>query len=126
MINLYINESTVSGVTVLDFKGRTRLGGATISLHKSIRCLVQEGKKSILLNLAGVAFIDSGGLGELIASRRTVHRNDGEISFLQPTDTLKELMTTARLFDLFEVYATESDAVAGLSGHKSKSLLAFV
>jgi anti-sigma B factor antagonist len=46
-------------VTVLDMKGRVRLGGGTISLHKAIRCLADEGKLQILLNLASVTHIDS-------------------------------------------------------------------
>ncbi len=68
MINLYINERRVGDVTVLDLKGRVRIGGGTVALHKSIRCLVDEGKTQILLNLGGVSHIDSSGLGELVGS----------------------------------------------------------
>lgn len=61
LINLYIKERQVGNVTVLDLKGRVRVGGATVALHRSFRSLVQEEKLLILLNLAGVTHIDSVG-----------------------------------------------------------------
>lgn len=115
MINLYINERRVGDVTILDFKGRIRIGGATVSLHKSIRCLMQEAKTLILLNLAGVTFIDSSGLGELIASHVTVQSKGGEIKLLQLTQSLKDVMNAAMLLDLFDVYETEFEALAGFA-----------
>ncbi|HXQ73824.1 MAG TPA: hypothetical protein VN844_25205, partial [Pyrinomonadaceae bacterium] len=63
MVNLYINERQVEEVTVLDLKGRERIRGATIALHESIRCLAREGKIQVLLDLAWIKHIDSGGLG---------------------------------------------------------------
>ena len=55
MINLYIKERQLGDVTVLDLKGRVRVGGATVALHKSFRSLVQEDKLLIILNLADVS-----------------------------------------------------------------------
>ena len=68
MINLYLNERRVDEVTILDLKDRERIRGATIALHESIRCLAGEGKIQVLLDLAWVKHIDSGTLGELVAS----------------------------------------------------------
>lgn len=103
MINLYINERRVGNVTVLDLKGRVRIGGGTVSLHKSIRCLVAEGKTEILLNLAGVTHIDSSGLGELISSHVTVNNKGGQIKLIHLTESLRELMTITKLQTVFEV-----------------------
>ena len=89
MINLYINERRIGDVTVLDMKGRVRLGGSTIALHKAIRCLIAEGKLKILLNLASVTHIDSSGLGELIASYITLNEKGGEIKLLHLTQSLR-------------------------------------
>ena len=69
MINLYINERRVEDVTILDLKGRERIRGAVIALHESIRCLAREGKIQVLLDLAWVKHIDSGGLGELVLTK---------------------------------------------------------
>jgi anti-sigma B factor antagonist len=128
VINLYINERRVGEVTVLDMKGRIRLGGSTISLHKAIRCLINEDKLRILLNLAGVTHIDSSGLGELIASYITLNSMGGEIKLLHLTESLKELMTITKLLTVFDVYDDEAEALSSFAAPKPglKEPLAFV
>ena len=116
MINLYINERRVGDVTVLDMKGRVRLGGGTISLHKAIRCLVEEGKMQILLNLASVTHIDSSGLGELISSHITLNAKGGEIKLMHLTESLRELMTITKLLTVFDVYDDEPEALSSFTG----------
>lgn len=116
MINLYINERRVGDVTVLDLKGRVRIGGSTVALHKAIRCLVEEGKTQILLNLAGVTHIDSSGLGELIASHITVSNKGGEIKLAHLTERLRELMTITKLLTVFDVYDDEPKALNSFTG----------
>ncbi len=117
MINLYIKERQAGDVTVLDLKGRVRVGGATVALHKSFRSLVQEEKILILLNLAGVTHIDSSGLGELISSHITVFNKGGEIKLVQLTETLRELMTVTKLLTIFDVYENEADALLSFRSH---------
>lgn len=117
MINLYIKERQVGDVTVLDLKGRVRVGGATVSLHRAFRSLVQEEKLLILLNLAGVTHIDSSGLGELISSHITVFNKGGEIKLVQLTETLRELMRVTRLLTIFDVYESEAEALNSFENH---------
>lgn len=116
MINLYLNERRVGAVTVLDLKGRIRISGGTTALHKSIRCLVEEGKTQILLSLAGVTHIDSSGLGELIASHITVSNKGGDMKLSHLTERVRDLMTSAKLLTAFEIYDNEPDAVASFTG----------
>jgi anti-sigma B factor antagonist len=111
MINLYINERRAGAVTVLDLKGRLRVGGNMLALHKSIRSLLLEKKTMILLNLAGVTYIDSGGLGELVASQISVENKGGEIKLVGVTETLNELFRVSRLLTVFDIYADEADAI---------------
>jgi len=117
VINLYIKERQAGDVTILDLKGRVRVGGATVALHKSFRSLVQEEKLLILLNLAGVTHIDSSGLGELISSHITVFNKGGEIKLVQLTETLRELMTVTKLLTIFDVYENEADALLSFRSH---------
>jgi anti-sigma B factor antagonist len=116
LINLYINERRVADVTVLDLKGRVRIGGGAVSLHKSIRCLVEEGKTQILLNLASVTFIDSSGLGELISSHVSLGKAGGKIKLVHLTESLRELMTITKLLTVFDVYDDEPEALASFTG----------
>jgi anti-sigma B factor antagonist len=112
MFNLYINERRIEDVTVLDLKGRLRSTGRVRGLHKSIRSLVEEGKIRILLNLSQVTHIDSSGLDELVASCVTAGNQGGEIKLLQLTEEMREVITTANLSALFDIYNNEYDAIA--------------
>jgi anti-sigma B factor antagonist len=120
VINLYIKERKVGDVTILDMKGRVRIGGNTVALSKSIRCLLQEGKLLILLNLAGVTYIDSSGLGELISSQVSALNKGGEIKLIYLTETLRELLTMTKLLGVFDVYESESEALVSFAGHSIK------
>ena len=117
MINLYINERRSGEVTILDLKGRLRVGGNSLALHKSIRALVLEKKAQILLNLAGVTHIDSCGLGELVASHVSVENKGGEIKLIGITETLRELLTATRLLAVFKTYDSETDAINSFAQH---------
>ena len=117
MVNLYIHERREGDVTVLDLKGRIRMSGGTLALHRSICCLVEEGKTKILLNLAGVTHIDSTGLGELISSYVTLSNQGGEIKLVHLTKRLRDIMTITKLLTVFDVYDNEPDALASFKGH---------
>ena len=117
MVNLYIHERREGDVAVLDLNGRIRISGGTLALHRSIQCLVQEGKTKILLNLAGVTHIDSTGLGELISSYVTLNNKGGQIKLVHLTERLQDIMTITKLLTVFDVYDNEQDALAGFAGH---------
>ena len=117
MVNLYIHERRDGDVAVLDLNGRIRINGGSLALHRSIRCLVDEGKTKILLNLAGVTHIDSTGLGELISSYVTLTNKGGQIKLVHLTERLQDLMTITKLVTVFDVYDNEADALASFTGH---------
>ena len=116
MINLYINERRVEDVTILDLKGRERIRGVTLALHKSIRCLADEGKIQVLLDLAWVKHIDSIGLGELISSHVTLDDKGGALKLMHMTESVHELMTITKLLTVFDVYDDEPEALASFVG----------
>jgi anti-sigma B factor antagonist len=117
MVNLYIHERREGDVAVLDLKGRIRISGGTLALHRSIRCLVQEGKTKILLNLAGVMHIDSAGLSELISSYVTLSNKGGQIKLIHLTERFQDIMTMTKLLTVFDIYDNEPDALASFKGH---------
>src|SRR5918996_4228187 len=116
MINLYINQRRAEDVTILDLKGRERIRGNTIALHESIRCLAREGKIQVLLDLAWVKHIDSGGLGELISSHITLDNKGGALKLMHMTDSVHQLMTITKLLTVFDVYDEEPEALASFVG----------
>jgi len=116
MINLYINERRVEDVTILNLKGRERFRGVTIALHESIRCLAREGKIQVLLDLAWVKHIDSGGLGELVSSHVTLDEKGGALKLMHMTESVQKLMTVTKLLTVFDVYDDEPEALASFVG----------
>jgi anti-sigma B factor antagonist len=111
MKNLHIKERQVKNVVVLDMDGNMRIGESGVMFHSTIRRLLEEGRRKILLNLAGIDNIDSSGLGELIASHNVLKKNDGQVKLLHLTKRVRELMVITKLLTVFDVYESESEAI---------------
>lgn len=111
MAQLEIQERQAGDVTILDMDGKITIGEGSTALRGAIRRLTQEGKKKLLLNLERVSYMDSTGLGELIASYTTVSR-DGQLKLLRLSGKLQDLLVITKLLTVFDVYDTESDALA--------------
>ena len=111
MTNLIITERRNGSVTVLDLQGNIRLGEGNIELHNILRFLVEKGERRVLLNLAEVSYIDSSGLGELVAGYTTLQKNQGELKLLHLTMRVRELMVITKLLTVFDVYDSEAEAV---------------
>lgn len=111
MDNLNISERKVGNVTILDIEGNLRIGEGSVTLHKAIRRLQAEGQSHLLVNLAQVAYIDSSGLGELVAGYVAMRKSGGEIKLLHLTQRVRELMTITKLLTVFDAYEDESEAL---------------
>lgn len=115
MNKIGIKERQVGSITILDADGKGRIGlrfgGSTVALPKAVQSLLDEGRNQILLNLAGVVYIDAGGLGELVSTYVTVNEYGGRIKLLNLTEMLRELMKTTKLLSIFDVYNSESEAM---------------
>jgi anti-sigma B factor antagonist len=111
MAELEVNERQAGDVTILDMSGSVRMGEGAISLRNSIRGLVEDGKKKILLNLGGVKNIDSSGIGELIANYTTVSRDGGQLKLLNLTDKIRNLLVITKLLTVFDSYDNEPEAL---------------
>ncbi len=112
MAELNIRERQAGDITVLDMDGRITIGEGSIALRSAIRRLLEEGKKKILLNLAGVGYIDSSGIGELVSSYTTINKAEGQLKLLSLTQKLQDLLTITKLLTVFDVYDNESEALA--------------
>ncbi|HEV7681101.1 MAG TPA: STAS domain-containing protein [Pyrinomonadaceae bacterium] len=121
MINLYIDQRRQADVTILDLKGKLRVGGNAVALHRSVRSLILEKNTQIILNLAGVTFIDSCGLGELVASQVSVENKAGAIKLIGLTEQLRELLRATRLLAVFDTYANEVEAIQSFAERTSSS-----
>jgi anti-sigma B factor antagonist len=99
------------GVTILDLKGKITLGEGSVQVRDVVRGLVGKGKKNILLNLAEVSYIDSSGLGELVAAYTTARNQGAGLKLLQLTKKVHDLLQLTKLYTVFDVYDDEVIAV---------------
>ena len=75
----------VEGITVVDLSGRTKLDEGSSILRETVKGLLGKGQKNILLNLGDVSYIDSSGIGELVAAFTSVRNQGGEMKLLHLT-----------------------------------------
>ena len=114
MAGLQIAERQAGDVTILDLWGQITLGETSEALRSEISRLVDEGKKKILLHMAGVGQVDSSGLGNLVACFTSVQRKGGELKLVKLSERIQDLMLMTKLLTVFDVYNTEEQALDSL------------
>ena len=112
---MQIDERVVDGVTILDLKGKMTLGEGDELLKDKINSLIQQDRKKLLLNLEGVPYIDSAGLGEIVRTYTTIGRQGGSLKLLNLTKRITDLLSITKLLTVFETYDSEADAVRSFS-----------
>jgi anti-sigma B factor antagonist len=91
--------------------GDVRIGEGAVALRDSIRNLADQGKNKVLLNLAGVKYMDSTGVGELIANYTTLTRQGGQLKLLSLTERIRNLLVITKLLTVFDSYDNEAEAL---------------
>ena len=109
---LSIASREVNGVTVLDLSGRITLGEGSVQLRDAVRDLIGKGQKNILVNLGGVNYIDSSGLGELVSAYTTARNQGARLRLLKLTKKVHDLLQVTKLYTVFDIYDDEASAIA--------------
>jgi anti-sigma B factor antagonist len=109
---MQIEERIVGDVTILDLKGKMTLGEGDELLKDKINSLIHQGQKRLLLNLEGVPYIDSAGLGEIVRTYTTVSRQGGNLKLVNLTKRITDLLSITKLLTVFETFDNEKDAIA--------------
>ena len=101
----------VDQITVVDLSGRITLGEGSVVLRDTVRNLVGQGNKKILLNLGDVNYIDSSGIGELVSAYTTVRNQGGELKLLNLTKKVHDLLQITKLYTVFDIKDDEATAI---------------
>ncbi|HYL13703.1 MAG TPA: STAS domain-containing protein [Terriglobales bacterium] len=109
-MQLRLSTRTVDGVMVMDCEGRLVFGEESASLRDSVKNLISQ-NNHIVLNLGGVNYIDSGGLGTLVALYTTARNAGGAIKLAALTQRVGDLLQVTKLLTVFEVFDTVEEAV---------------
>ncbi len=108
---LTIHTREVSHVSILDIEGRIVLGDEIHDLRDAVRGLIGAGKKKIILNLEGVDYIDSSGVGELVGCFTTVRNAGGELKLMNLTQKVQDVLHVTKLYTVFDIKDDEFHAV---------------
>lgn len=103
------------GVVIVETSGRVTLGEGSSTLRRTIRELAQSGSKHVVLDMGDVDYMDSSGLGELIASHTTVLSFWGELKLLNVSARVQKLFAIMHIENVFEIFDDEDLAVASFS-----------
>src|SRR6185369_12212592 len=112
MADINISERQAGDITILDLTGKVTIGEGSVALRTTIRRLLGEGKNKLLLNLAGVGYIDSSGIGELVSSFTAVNKEGGVLKLLNLTQKIQDLLAITKLLTVFDVYDSEAEALS--------------
>jgi len=123
-VTMTIASREANNVSVLALHGRIVLGEESNRLRDTLKSMIVAGKKKIVLNMGQVKYIDSAGLGILVAMHLSAKNQGTALYLCNLGQRFHEVMQITKLLTVFEVYDTEAAAVASLSKmHESETYL---
>lgn len=108
---MHMTERSVGSVTILDLAGTITIDADADRLRAKIDSLLQQERTSVILNLAEVSYIDSGGLGQLAASYAALTAPGGGLRLLHANKRIHELLSITRLGTILQTFHTEDAAL---------------
>jgi anti-sigma B factor antagonist len=116
------NMRQIQDVTILDLKGRLSLGealafgpGSDLILIDAIRKLGEKGQKKIVLNLAGVKYVDSSGVGQLVGALTSARSQGVSLKLINPVKQVEDLLRMTKLYTVFDIKENEAAAIESFS-----------
>ena len=110
-MQLKLTKRTVDGILAIECSGRIVFGEESALLREEVKTALSNGMKRIVLNLGDVNYIDSGGLGTLVALHTTAHNAGAMIKLANLTKRVGDLLQVTKLLTVFEVYPSEYEAL---------------
>jgi anti-sigma B factor antagonist len=110
-MQLEIRERNVGDVVILEMFGKITIGEGSLQLRDAVGKLLDAGRNKIILNLGGVTYVDSSGIGELVSRHTTTKNAGGRLKLLNPTKKIKDLLMITKLLTVFEIHEDEQAAL---------------
>lgn len=101
----------IGKVSVLDVSGKITIGEGDVILRERVTELLEGGHKNLLLNLEKVGYMDSAGIGELVACYKRAKEKSGTVKLLNPSGKVYDLLQLTKLEEVFETYRDEKEAL---------------
>jgi len=117
-MDLKMETRVAHGVTIILCSGRITFGEEATALRDTMKRLLQS-TRQIVLNLADVSYIDSGGLGSLVGVYSSAKAGGADIKLTGLSERLRDVLQITKLVTVFEVYDTEEQAIAAFRSKKA-------
>ena len=109
---MQVKHRAAGPVEILDLSGKITIGEGEVELRKTVQGMIDAGSKKILLGLEKVGFMDSAGLGELVACYKRATEKGGTIKILRPSGKVADLLSLTKITEIFEIFEDEGEALA--------------
>ena len=119
-----IDKRHVNDITILDLKGRLTVDDGAELLRDTVASIIFQGDRKVVLNLAGVPYMDSGGLGELVRCSLIAKRDNGAVRLVNLTSRITDLLTITRLLVIFDTYDSEAAALGSFGNPAAANVAA--
>ncbi len=110
-----ITQRDAGGVTILDLGGKITIGEGSMRFRDTVRRLIEQQKKNVLLNFADVSYMDSSGIGELVSAYTTLSNQRGQLKLLKLPQRIRDLLRITKLLTVFETFDDEKMALQSFS-----------
>ena len=120
-MDVKVTMQEVEGVSVVGLNGRIVLGEESVALRDAVKGLIAAGKKKVVLDMSNVTYIDSAGLGILVATYVTSKTQGASIRLCALGNKFREVLQITRLLTVFDVYDTQKAAIASFGASNSAS-----
>jgi len=118
---MQLEERMSGNVAIVKVTGDITLNkGGDVLLKDKVQSLIQQGQKNVLIDLSGVSYVDSAGLGELVQAYATTKNRGGALKLLNVTKRLRDLLVVTKLLTVFDTFDNEAEALASF-GAASKA-----
>jgi anti-sigma B factor antagonist len=118
-MSVKMTNSEIDGVSVVELDGRIVLGEESNSLREKLKSLVGAGKKKIVLNMANIRYIDSAGLGTLVAAHVSAKTQGASVRLCHLGQKFHDVLQVTKLLTVFDVYDTQTAAVNSFQAAKA-------
>jgi anti-sigma B factor antagonist len=125
-MTLKLTSHEVDGVSVVALDGRIVLGEESTALREKFKSLIAAGKQKIVMNMDNVTYIDSAGLGTLIAAHVSAKTQGASVRLCHLGKKFHEVLQITKLLTVFDVYDTQAAAVSSFAGAGSGAVAAVV
>jgi len=113
-VKAVISSRRLDDVVILDISGRITIGEGTVTLRDTMQKLLNDGDRKVVVNLEDVDYVDSAGLGELVAAFTIVRAQGGQLKLLKLTHRIHDLLQITKLLTVFDSFDSETEAIKSM------------